>query len=91
MSQTPTLPPSPPREPLFERLWRFGRALIVGAFATLADQTVLSTAIRVFGVAPVRAAANDAPFARAAEPASAPVPAPAPATAAANSPPNAAR
>lgn len=40
------------REPLLDRAWRFGRALVVGSGATLVDFSILTTAIRVFDVAP---------------------------------------
>jgi putative flippase GtrA len=39
-------------EPLFERVYRFVRALIVGGAATLADVTVLTTCLHVLGWSP---------------------------------------
>ncbi len=42
-------------ETLGERAWRFGRALIVGSGATLVDLSVLTTCIRVLGMAPTTA------------------------------------
>jgi putative flippase GtrA len=45
----------PPREPLVVRALRFGRALIVGGGATIVDFSVLTTCIRVVGLAPVEA------------------------------------
>jgi putative flippase GtrA len=42
-------------EPLSERLLRFGRALVVGSGATLADLSVFETCVRLLGVAPASA------------------------------------
>ena len=42
-------------EPLLTRAWRFTRALIVGGGATLVDVSVLSTCIRLIGLAPTAA------------------------------------
>jgi putative flippase GtrA len=42
-------------EPLIDRLRRFSRALMVGSGATLIDFSILTTAIRVFDVAPASA------------------------------------
>jgi putative flippase GtrA len=44
-----------PREPLVVRALRFGRALVVGSGATIVDFSVLTTCIRVVGLAPVQA------------------------------------
>jgi putative flippase GtrA len=47
--------PSPgaaPPEPFAERLLRFGRAVIVGSGATLADLSVFETCVRLIGVPP---------------------------------------
>ncbi|HTV25716.1 MAG TPA: GtrA family protein, partial [Polyangiaceae bacterium] len=41
-----------PPEPFLQRAWRFGRALIVGSGATLADFSVFSTCVRAIGMAP---------------------------------------
>ena len=43
------------RESLFDRAYRFARAVIVGSGATLVDFLVLTSCIRVVGVAPVTA------------------------------------
>jgi putative flippase GtrA len=45
-------PGAAPAEPLVERLLRFGRALIVGSGATLADFSVFETCVRLLGIAP---------------------------------------
>jgi putative flippase GtrA len=45
----------PPREPLLPRALRFARALIVGGGATIVDVSVLTTCIRVAGLAPTSA------------------------------------
>ncbi len=42
-------------EALPVRLFRFGRALVVGSGATLTDFSVFTTCVRAFGVAPVTA------------------------------------
>jgi putative flippase GtrA len=39
-------------EPLLQRALRFGRALIVGSGATLADFSVFETCVRIIGMAP---------------------------------------
>jgi putative flippase GtrA len=44
--------PAEPREPIADRLLRFGRALIVGSGATLADFSVFETGVRLIGIAP---------------------------------------
>lgn len=44
-----------PRETLFERAYRFGRAIIVGSGATAVDFCVLTSCIRVAGIAPTHA------------------------------------
>src|SRR5689334_6601124 len=44
-----------PREPLVSAVLRFGRALIVGSGATALDFAVLTTCIRILGVAPAHA------------------------------------
>lgn len=41
-----------PSEPLLQRAYRFGRALIVGSGATLADFSVFTTCVRLVGMAP---------------------------------------
>ncbi|MDF2694781.1 MAG: hypothetical protein K0S65_3164 [Labilithrix sp.] len=43
------------KERLIDRVWRFTRACIVGGGATLVDLSVLTTCIRLLGVAPVSA------------------------------------
>jgi putative flippase GtrA len=45
----------PPPEPLVVRAMRFGRALVVGSGATIVDFSVLTTCIRIVGLAPVQA------------------------------------
>jgi putative flippase GtrA len=40
-------------EPIGQRVFRFGRALVVGSGATLVDFSVFTTCIRVVGIAPV--------------------------------------
>jgi putative flippase GtrA len=49
-------PPGPPAEmppePFLQRAWRFGRALIVGSGATLADFSVFTTCVRLVGMGP---------------------------------------
>ncbi len=45
----------PPPEPLLVRALQFGRALLVGGGATLVDFSVLTTCIRLIGLAPVEA------------------------------------
>lgn len=47
--------PAVPPEPLLQRAWRFGRAVIVGSGATLADFSVFTTCVRVVGMAPTSA------------------------------------
>jgi putative flippase GtrA len=42
-------------EPLLVRAYRFGRALIVGASATLVDFSIFTTAVRLIDVAPTQA------------------------------------
>jgi putative flippase GtrA len=44
-----------PREPFLERALRFGRAIIVGSGATLADFSVFETCVRIAGIAPTSA------------------------------------
>jgi putative flippase GtrA len=44
-----------PRETLFDRVYRFGRAIIVGSGATAVDFCVLTSCIRVAGIAPTHA------------------------------------
>ncbi len=41
-----------PSEPLLQRALRFGRALIVGSGATLADFSVFTSCVRLVGMAP---------------------------------------
>jgi putative flippase GtrA len=41
-----------PSEPLLQRVLRFGRAVIVGSGATLADFSVFTTCVRLAGMAP---------------------------------------
>ncbi len=41
-----------PAEPLLQRSLRFGRAVIVGSGATLADFSVFETCVRAVGIAP---------------------------------------
>ncbi|MET0594583.1 MAG: GtrA family protein, partial [Polyangiaceae bacterium] len=43
------------RETLFERAYRFGRAIVVGSGATAIDFCVLTSCIRVAGIAPTHA------------------------------------
>jgi putative flippase GtrA len=43
------------REPLRVRIYRFGRALIVGSGATLTDFSVFTTCVRGLGLAPTTA------------------------------------
>jgi putative flippase GtrA len=43
---------TPPSESLWERAYRFGRALIVGSGATAIDFAILTSCIRVVGLAP---------------------------------------
>ena len=45
----------PPRETLFDRAYRFTRAVIVGSGATLIDFLILTSCIRLVGLAPVTA------------------------------------
>jgi putative flippase GtrA len=45
----------PPSEALLTRVLRFGRAIIVGSGATLVDFSVLTTCIRLVGLAPTSA------------------------------------
>lgn len=40
------------REPLLQRALRFGRAIIVGSGATLADFSVFETCVRIAGIPP---------------------------------------
>jgi putative flippase GtrA len=44
--------PIEPPERVAERLLRFGRALVVGSGATLADFSVFETSVRLIGIAP---------------------------------------
>jgi putative flippase GtrA len=48
----PARAPEPRSERVAERLLRFGRALIVGSGATLADLSVFETCVRLIGIAP---------------------------------------
>ena len=43
---------TPPSESIWERAYRFGRALIVGSGATAIDFVILTSCIRVVGLAP---------------------------------------
>lgn len=47
--------PTTPAEPVFDRAWRFVRALIVGSAATLADVLVLTVCIRLLHLSPTLA------------------------------------
>jgi putative flippase GtrA len=45
----------PPRESVIDRVYRFGRAIVVGSGATAIDFCVLTSCIRVIGLAPTAA------------------------------------
>ena len=44
-----------PKEPILSRLWRFGRSVIVGLVATMADMATLTSLVQIFHVTPVHA------------------------------------